>query len=326
MEYVFENEIFSMLSICKIRKLLRIDVHQHLEQTVNMHADLGVTYRSTIYNKSYSVNISIESGIERHHYIPKNKTKKRVILFQHGMWHGAWCWKYWQQYFAEQGWESIAYSLPGHSKSMEQLKVSEAGLGYYLFFLNEEIKRLEHKPIVIAHSMGGALSQWYLKYIGDLPAVVFVASWTSHDVLKDCVVNAAKIDPLGALLVPLFGKKMQFRSSSIVKKWFLSDYSIMSPYDLKSHLTEESEIVLFQHRPKYWSPPKKVNTPLLWLTAEMDAIIPKEKSMQSAHFYNAEHKLIADVNHDIMLEKSSLETAKLINDWLINESNCLSIN
>lgn len=38
--------------------------------------------------------------------------------------------------------------------------------------------------MLIGHSMGGALTQWYLKYGRSLPAAVLVAPWPSHAMRK----------------------------------------------------------------------------------------------------------------------------------------------
>ena len=67
--------------------------------------------------KTFDVHHEVGSGIERVTYIPRQRRFDTPILMQHGMWHGAWCWQHWQELFAEWGWESHAFSLPGHAGS-----------------------------------------------------------------------------------------------------------------------------------------------------------------------------------------------------------------
>jgi pimeloyl-ACP methyl ester carboxylesterase len=305
-----------MLHFQKMRQLIKSDAKESLESTCNEHQGTGESYREYTEFSDYNVTHTVVDGIERIHYQPKTQQQKSVLIFQHGMWHGAWCWKYWQVWFAEQGWESIAFSLPGHGKSLEQKKVEECTLAYYLYFLEQEIKSIEAPVVLCAHSMGGALAQWYLKFFGNLPAIVSIAGWTSHDILKDCLFNAMKIDPWGSFLASFLGAKAQFRNEQVVKKWFLSDHSIMSPKELKGMLGRESEVVLMQHRPATWTPISNNTTPMLWLAAEDDAIISIKNAKKSADFYNADFRPIPDCNHDIMLEHNWQASAEIVKQWL----------
>ena len=102
-------------------------------------------------------------GIERVICRPGNRLHPTPILFQHGMWHAAWCWRGWQKALAERGWESHAISLPGHGGSERRKSVRFSTMQDYLAVLKVEVGRLQTRPIVIGHSMGGALVQWYLK-------------------------------------------------------------------------------------------------------------------------------------------------------------------
>src|ERR1700744_6815711 len=106
---------------------------------------------------------TLDDGIERivcRPLIPRHPTP---ILLQHGMWHGAWCWQEWQEILAARGWESHAISLPGHGGSPKRKSVRFSTMQDYLSVLRAEIARFPDPPILVGHSMGGALAQWYLK-------------------------------------------------------------------------------------------------------------------------------------------------------------------
>src|SRR5512138_1696248 len=108
---------------------------------------------------TFSVQHSIHNGIEWITYLPRQRRFETPILMQHGMWHGAWCWQPWQELFATWGWESHAHSLPGHAGSPVQRPLRWATLGYYFEFLRaEEIERFPRRPVLMGHSMGGALT------------------------------------------------------------------------------------------------------------------------------------------------------------------------
>lgn len=110
---------------------------------------------------SYTISETVEGGIERIVYTPSEPRFQTPIIFQHGMWHGAWCWRPWQEHLAELGWESHAHSLPGHGRSPVQRPIRWCTLQYYYEFLNAEILRQERRPVLVGHSMGGALCHWW---------------------------------------------------------------------------------------------------------------------------------------------------------------------
>ncbi len=298
------------------KKLYRINVAQYLRAYTN-RAERGRQQIDRTETDTYLTDHSIEDGIERIVYTPKQRRYQTSILMQHGMWHGAWCWEAWQKLLAEWGWESVAVSLPGHAGSPVQCRIELCTLDYYLGFLKAEVDRLPRQPILMGHSMGGALTQWYLKYVGDLPAAVLVAPWVSHSTLRDGVPHILPIDPL---LLPLsslaWNSTPWVRSPQRAARLLITPGAIVTPEELHARLGPESQVVVFQHNPPFWYPPEKVNTPLLWLTGECDATTTVKGATRSAEYYHADHVIVPEAGHNLMMEKSYRETAEKIRDWL----------
>lgn len=270
--------------------------------------------------KAFSVQHSIHDGIEWITYTPQQRRFETPILMQHGMWHGAWCWQLWQELFAEWGWESHAISLPGHAGSPTQRPVYFCTLGYYLHFLKNAVKRLPCKPILMGHSMGGALLQWYFKYVDDdLPAAVLVAPWDLRGNLKDgAFLRWFRLDPIGVLLVSLLGSTRPYiRTPKRAAEKLISPKSVYTPEELHARLSSESVWVMYQHTPPFWHPPKHVKAPLLWLGGEVDAVIGVESERKSAACYQADFLVVPEAAHNIMMEYNYCETAKTIRDWLV---------
>lgn len=305
-----------MLSPSTIKRLSSVDPLSDYQSSKNeLLGSKSITIEQQ-KTDSWSLSHSIEDGIERVVVKPSIPSKRPALVMQHGMWHSASCWRDWQIWLAECGWESHAHSLPGHGRSPEQRTVPECSLAYYLRFLADEIQRHDTPPILMGHSMGGALTQWYLKYVGPLPAMVLVASWTSHDILKDSLWNAMKIDPLGTCLSPFLGWRFQFRNDQVVRKWFFTKGNDEAAQKLRPELGPESEIVLMQHRAPIWTPPAAGSMPMLWLGAEEDAIIPDAASRRAAKHYGADYLSIPDAGHDLMLEQNAQQSALQIDTWL----------
>ena len=268
-----------------------------------------------------SVQHSINNGIERVTYAPKHRRFETPILMQHGMWHGAWCWQHWQELFAEWGWESHAFSLPGHAGSSVQRPIYFCTLDYYLRFLKAEVERLPRKPVLMGHSMGGALTQWYLKHVGDdLPAAVLVAPWASHNTVADAP-RFWRLDPVGMLLASLTSSTRPFiRTPKHAAEKLISPKSVYTPEQLHAQLSPESAWVMIQHNPPFWYPPAHVKTPLLWLAGEIDAVISVEAERRSAAYYQADFAVVPKAAHNIMMEHNYRETAEMIHQWLNKRS------
>lgn len=270
---------------------------------------------------TFTISRTLESGIERVVCHPRQRRFQTPLLMQHGMWHGAWCWQPWQELLAGWGWESHAFSLPGHAGSPVQRPIAECTLEYYLSFLKAEVERLPRRPVLLAHSMGGALAQWYLKYEGDdLPAVVLVAAWVSHDMARQTLRQILRLDPWGFILRWREGTATPFiRTPQRAARLFITANALYSPEELHARLGPESGLVVMQHRPPHWSPPEQIKTPLLWLAAEKDALINPAAAQRSAAFYQADYRLIKGAGHDLMLEQSYRHSAEMVHEWLIKQ-------
>lgn len=304
-----------MLTPWRIHALLRRAPEEEFASSANLMRDQGETLLSKIEHDLFQARHSVTDGIERIHYRPTRRSEQPPLLLQHGMWHSATCWERWQISLAKCGVETMAYSLPGHGRSPVQRPVKECSLAYYLRFLVDEMSRLNRPPVLVGHSMGGALVQWYLRYVGEPKAAAFIASWTARDILKDSLSSAMKIDLPGTFLSPFLGSKFQFRNDRVVQKWFLSEHAGDAARTLRPELGPESEIVLMQHRPPHWSPPVGSRCQKLWIAAESDAIIPLEKSKVAAQEYSAEFATVQG-GHDLMLDVDAEKSAALLLGWL----------
>ncbi len=299
----------------------RRDVFQTLAEPAN-RAPQGVLFEQQQETDTFTIRHVVEDGIERISYFPKKRTFETPLLLQHGMWHGAWCWQTWQELWAGWGWESHAYSLPGHGNSPVQRPIPRCTLDYYLAFLLAEVQRLARWPVLIGHSMGGALTQWYLKYIGDLPAAVLVAPWPAHSVLRQgaALLDIARLDPIGFLLTSFKWRAMfGAHSPASAARLLLTEGAIVSPEELYARLGPESALVVYQHNAPFWFPPTQVDTPVLWLAAEKDATVPVAAQRQSAGYYSADYGLIEAAGHNLMMEHNYRQTAAIIHNWLVEQ-------
>ena len=99
--------------------------------------------------------MSPELEIFRHSPTGKAKSKNPIV-FVHGAYTGAWCWnEHFLTWFADQGFETISFSLRGHGGSGGRALRSLASIDDYVEDLEEIVETLGKKPILIGHSSGG---------------------------------------------------------------------------------------------------------------------------------------------------------------------------
>lgn len=88
--------------------------------------------------------------------------KTKTLFMIHGMFGGPWYWENYRGFFEKKGYRCVAATLPYHD--MDPRGVPDARLGTtslldYADALETEIRRLDAKPILMGHSMGGLLAQ-----------------------------------------------------------------------------------------------------------------------------------------------------------------------
>lgn len=264
----------------------------------------------------YSIEHEIVDGIERITYRPEELRYQTPLIFQHGAWHGAWCWRYWQELFAEWGWVSHAHSLPTHGQSAKKRPIRLCSLGYYRDILKQQVDACGQTPVVIGHSMGGAITQWYLSHIGDLPAAVLLASMPLYDYPWRYLL----LDPLGMTIATLTWHGYPLvRSAERAKALFLSEDPLISAEDLHKKLDDESLVVPLQLNPFTWRPRKNPKTPVLVMGAEKDALFSIKEQETLAKHYGGDFYLIKETAHNAMIERSSQESARFLHQWLIGK-------
>lgn len=320
--YVVSAYVLSLVGFI-LYHLLSDTPERTLSKDQNQLRGTGITFSDTKDQGAYIITHTVEDGIERIVYTPKELKHATPILMAHGMWHGALCWKAWQEIFAANGWESVAYSLPGHGKSPVQRSLTRCTLGYYLAFVRDEINRLPIKPILMGHSMGGALSQWVLRYISssELPAVVLVAPWVYQAPLFDrAALNIIVRDPIGILLMYVYWNANSWvRTPDAAASKLISRDAILTPEALHQQLVGESALVIFQHHPPFWNPARSIKSPMLILAGESDAVVSVGGLRKTAAHYKADLALIPRSAHNLMMEKTYRESAATIEDWLIQK-------
>jgi pimeloyl-ACP methyl ester carboxylesterase len=248
----------------------------------------------------------------------KGKSRSTSLLFVHGKWHGAWCWdEHFLPYFAEHGYHSTAFSLRGHAGSEGREGLRWYSIADYVSDVEQVASQFDTPPVIIAHSMGGFITQKYLETHPEIPAAALLTAippyglWpTTFKILtqKPMVILKAvgtlslypTIETTGLARWALFSKDMPDELVETYRRK-MNDESFRSYLD---------ELGLNLVRTK------KIKTPLLIIGAAEDTVIFPELVEDTARIYGTQAEIFPDMAHDVMLEAGWEKVAKRILEWL----------
>ncbi len=248
---------------------------------------------------------------------PEGTSRKTPILFVHGAWHGAWCWKkHFMPYFAEQGYTSYALSFRGHGNSDAPAHFRMMRISDYVDDVAKVVDQLPEKPVLVGHSMGGLVVQKYLEE-NTAPAAVLLASVPIKGVLATTLRIAFR-HPLIFLranltlsLYPLIDQP------KLTQEAFFSediDPDLLNEY---FRLMQDESYLAFLDMMLFKLPnPERVSTELLILGAENDTVFYPNEIEATAAAYGRAPEFFKGMAHDMMLEKGWQEVADRIIGWL----------
>lgn len=231
-------------------------------------------------------------------------TSGRPVVFVHGICHGAWCWENYLPYFAAAGHDSHAVSLRGHAGSEGRERLPSFGLADYVDDVRSVVASLARKPILVGHSMGGAVVQQYLG--GDAEALagaVLFAPATAGGVTKGALLGTLfRNSPIGfaAAVRIAMGRRVSDRATAATP--YFSNR--LTPAQVAPHaarLQAESKRA-FEDLGRPYSNDHRVGIPLLVIGSRADDLFPTSSLRRTAATYGVEPVILDELCHDMMLD------------------------
>lgn len=232
------------------------------------------------------------------------------LLFVHGANHAAWCWKeYFLPFFQAHGFQSYAISFRGHGQSDGYEKLHTYTMDDYVEDVYRVLQTFEQKPIIIGHSMGGAVVQKIMHQHPDrMDSAVLLASIPPGGMLKDLIRLLFK-HPKKFFQLQLYN---QGKTTNFPVDLFLYDEKPGEKYDLNQKLQPES-IKASSDCLKRVVPKNTIaQVPLLVLGTDEDAMISKKTTHSIGRFYRTEPIIFSEMGHDMMLGSRWQEVAEHI--------------
>lgn len=252
---------------------------------------------------------------------PAQSRRHTPLLFVHGAWHAAWCWReHFMGYFAEQGYANYALSLRGHGSSEGNAPLNRTRIADYVTDVAAIASQITQKhstpPVLIGHSMGGMVVQKYLE-THTAPAGVLLASLPPAGALAT-VLRLMRRHPLTFLKLNLTANLYQMVATpALAREAFFSANmpdALVQQYWQK--LQNESFLAFFDMLVLNLPKPARVKTPLLVLGSANDIVFRPYEIEATANAYHTRATIFADMAHDMMLESNWREPAQHIAHWL----------
>jgi non-heme chloroperoxidase len=187
----------------------------------------------------------------------------------------------------------------------------------YVEDVEKAVEKIGSSPVLIGHSMGGAVVQRYMRQ-HELPGVVLMASvppeGTLGSLFENLLRNPMTIAATG-LLQSLLPRIM--RASPTRRAFFSQD---LPDERLRKHLArmqpESHRAILELTRPipSPWQPQK--GTPILVIGGECDTLVPEKFIRETADYYGTNAWICPEVAHVMFLETRWRDVTDHLVQWL----------
>ncbi len=239
------------------------------------------------------------------------------VLFVHGKWHGAWCWREnFMPYFAQKGWDVYAVSLRGHGGSEGREGLRWHSIADYVEDVAWAVRQIGQPPVIVGHSMGGFITQKYLE-AHSAPAAVLLTPVPYYG-LWQSTWQVFRRHPLIVLRVLATMRLYPVVETPELAREGLFSRDMPAEEVQKYHrlLQDESFRAYLDELGLNLAHPRRIQTPLLVIAAENDAVVPLKTVRDTARAYGTEAVILPGLAHDVMLEPGWQAGADRILEWL----------
>lgn len=248
-----------------------------------------------------------------------------TIFMIHGMFGGPWCWDNYRDVFEGEGYRCISTTLPYHDmdpQGVPDQRLGTTSLLDYADALEQEIKQLEEKPILMGHSMGGLLAQM-LGARGLAKAIVLISPASPSGIL---IIEPSVIKSVWSII-----RKWGYWKKPARQTYAEAVYSILQqvPEEERKETYDkfvyDSGRAIFELGSWYFDvtgaskvDESKLTCPMLVVTGSQDRLTPVSGIRKLVKKYKtvSTYKEFENHTHWIMAEPRWQEVAEYIADWL----------
>ncbi len=253
----------------------------------------------------------------------------KTIVMIHGMFGSSWCWDWFKPYFENKGYKCHTPILRHHDISPLENPPKELGttsLNDYVNDLEKYILKLDEKPILIGHSMGGLLVQLLAaKGLGTKAVMFTPASPSGINALSWSVFKCFS----RFFTTWAFWRKPYRISYKLAVYAFLhlmpeqeqkQAYNLLVPESGRA--AAEIGLWMFDKNNASKVDETKIHCPMLITSASKDRIVPASvvKKVYKKYIRNAEYKEFENHSHWLIGEQGWEDVADYVAKWLDKKS------
>lgn len=257
---------------------------------------------------------------------PAGPMRSVSVLLVHGICLGAWVWQdNFMPYLAERGFPAYALSLRGHGKSEGAERIKQWKLSDFSDDIAWAVREIGGPVVIVGHSMGGGVAQYYLRQGGKSAGLVLMASAPPHGLMRASLSMYNRNPSLWEELLKARHGRLDRIDLDIVERGLLSQP--LAGEERKRLLRRLSEPAMqasielmgwLPIAPLPWAVP-----PLMVMGGERDDLVPPTDLHLTGLYYGARPEMIAGCAHAMMLEPAWPRAAEIVCAWLMRrfESN-----
>jgi pimeloyl-ACP methyl ester carboxylesterase len=205
--------------------------------------------------------------------------------------------------------------LRGHGKSAGNEQLRWTSVRDYVSDVARIADKLNNKPVLIGHSLGGLVVQKYLEK-RQVPAAILLAPSPVSGMFADGMRIFFRSPFLFVKVFATFDVQQIYGTPERVRASLFSEtVSQTKIADYTSRCGQES-FRAFLEMMFLLPNPKLIKSPILVIGAANDAVVRENSIVKTARIYRADFKIFPNMAHDLMLDDGWKAVAEFIFDWL----------
>lgn len=241
------------------------------------------------------------------------------VVLVHGAWHAAWCWEGWADRLTAAGHEVHAPSLSGHGGSPGRERLNRLRLCDYAEDVASVVATLDAPPVLVGHSMGGAVVQHVAASEGgpQLAGLALLASVPPRGAIGATLTLLRRHPvPFLAANATLDLGRLVATPALVRDHFFSADAPEETVRHCTEHLQSESYLAFLDMLALDRPHGRPGELPVLVLAGDADRIFSVAEARATGAAWGTSARVVPGLAHDLMLDSGEERAYEVLETWL----------